>query len=207
MSGFIGNLIDAVAATHVRGCTHFCTEHIKGEHEDQTVWKGNVEVFQLDGHPEANVGYGEGVEEYGGAVKYIGILQVPPFEAAVTTAKAVIASRLFWLASWQQSRSNKMGFGVFHGVMAAKVRELKEKARLDKKNGGVEFADERRLDDYDGLDAPRRTEKPPTLYQKIGHNLLILLTVAMATGMGYLIYLAWHTEPNPDPPRYEIPDE
>ena len=100
-----------------------------------------------------------------------------------------------------------MNWGQIRAVIACKVLEFEEKTRLERKNAKVKYADERRVDDYDELIAPRPEPKPPTIYQKIGHNLLVLVTVSLAIGIGYLIYLAWNVELPPDPPRSEIPDE
>ena len=86
-----------------------------------------------------------------------------------------------------------MRFGVFNGVMLAKVREAKEKARLEKQNRTLAFADERRVDDYDNSPKPPAERKPTSFVGRIGTFLLAVVTCLMAAGIVYLIYLGWRS--------------
>lgn len=95
MSEYIDNLMEAITAMHECRCNHFGTEHVKEEHEGELVWEGDVEIFQLEGHPKANVAYGWGWEDDQKEIQYIGILQVPPVEDAATAVRAAIASSRF----------------------------------------------------------------------------------------------------------------
>ena len=62
MSEYIENLGKAIAVMHECRCEHFGTEHVREEHKGELVWEGDVEIFQLDGHPDANIAYGWGWE-------------------------------------------------------------------------------------------------------------------------------------------------
>ena len=95
MSEYLENLMEAITAMHECRCNHFGTEHIKEEHEGKDVWEGDVEIFQLEGHPIANVAYGWGWMDDDDEIQYIGILQVPPVEDAITAVRAAIASGQF----------------------------------------------------------------------------------------------------------------
>lgn len=75
--------------------------------------------------------------------------------------------------------------------MAAKVRELKEKARLEKQNRTQRFADERREDDYDHSPRLPAVNKPVKFIHKIGTFFLAFVTALMAAGIAYLVYLGW----------------
>ena len=95
MSEYIDNLGKAITAMHECRCSHFGTEKIKEEHDGQIVWEGDVEIFQLQGHADANVAYGWGWEDCHKEIQYIGILNVPPIESAADAVRAAIASGQF----------------------------------------------------------------------------------------------------------------
>ena len=95
MSEYIDNLSKAITAMHECRCSHFGTEQIKEEHEGVGIWEGPVEIFQLEGHPTANVAYGWGWTDNSDEIQYIGILHVPPIESAADAVKAAIASGQF----------------------------------------------------------------------------------------------------------------
>lgn len=95
MSEYLSNLRKAIEVMHDCRCEHFGTEHVREEHDGQLVWEGDVEIFQLEGHPEANVAYGWGWGGDSGAVDYIGILNVPPVESAAGAVRAAIVSGQF----------------------------------------------------------------------------------------------------------------
>jgi hypothetical protein len=58
----------------------------------QTVWKGNVEVFTLKGHPKANKAYGWSHPEGPGDTgeRFVAVLEIPPVESPVTAVRASI---------------------------------------------------------------------------------------------------------------------
>ena len=95
MSNYLEELAQAITAMHECGCSHFGTENIKEEHEGVDIWEGPVEIFQLEGHPKANIAYGWGWTDDNEEIQYIGILKVPPIESAADAVKAAIASGQF----------------------------------------------------------------------------------------------------------------
>jgi hypothetical protein len=60
----------------------------------QTVWKGEVEVFDLQGHPKAKRAYGwlhpEGEDDAG--ERFVTVLELPPMVSAVTAVRASIVA-------------------------------------------------------------------------------------------------------------------
>lgn len=60
----------------------------------ETVWKGDVEVFDLHGHPKAKRCYGwshpEGEDDKG--ERFVTVLEIPPVESAVTAVRASIVA-------------------------------------------------------------------------------------------------------------------
>ena len=95
MSEYLDNLSKAITAMHECRCSHFSSEEIEERHDGETVWKGQVEIFQLEGHPDANVAYGWGWTDDKDEIQYIGVLNVPPIESASDAVKAAIASGQF----------------------------------------------------------------------------------------------------------------
>ncbi len=59
---------------------------------DETVWKGDVEVFALHGHAKAMRTYAWSYDEDGGKKSFIAVLELPPVNSAVTAVRAAIAS-------------------------------------------------------------------------------------------------------------------
>jgi hypothetical protein len=62
--------------------------------QGQTVWKGNVEVFDLHGHPKAKRAYGwshrDGPDDQG--ERFVTVLEVPPVESALTAVRISIVA-------------------------------------------------------------------------------------------------------------------
>ncbi len=86
-------LSDAIRSLH--GCASTWTKSVpvhetfKGE----TIWQGEVEVFKLHGHPEAETAYAWShlVGEKTGRRKFIAVLGIPPINSAVDAVRAAIA--------------------------------------------------------------------------------------------------------------------
>lgn len=56
-------------------------------------WKGKVEVFQLDGHPEARIAFGWGVPTAENKMEYITVIGRPPLDTPIQAVKAYLASK------------------------------------------------------------------------------------------------------------------
>jgi hypothetical protein len=60
----------------------------------QTVWQGNVEVFDLHGHPKAKRCYGwshaEGKDDKG--ERFVTVLEMPPVSSPETAVKVAIVA-------------------------------------------------------------------------------------------------------------------
>jgi hypothetical protein len=95
LSDYIKNLTEAIAAMHNCRCTYFGPEKVTESFEGLDVWSGEVEVFQLEEHPKAQVAYGWAWKDMDDEIQYIGILRLPPIESAADAVKAAIASGTF----------------------------------------------------------------------------------------------------------------
>lgn len=98
-SDYIGELSKAISSAHGCSCSHLSSEKIEEAHEDVGVWEGNVEIFELQGHPEAGVAYGWGWQDDDGKVHYIGVLKTGNVESASDAVKSAIASGQLWQKS------------------------------------------------------------------------------------------------------------
>ena len=68
------------AILDLHGCKskHLRSVPIHESFEGQTVWRGVVEVFELENHPEANLAYAWRYEENTGKPHYVAVLGKPP---------------------------------------------------------------------------------------------------------------------------------
>jgi hypothetical protein len=83
-----------VALTHLHNCGAIWRESVP-VHEvfrGETVWKGEVEVFDLNGHPKAKRAYGwshpDGPDNK--TERFVAVLEIPPVVSPVTAVRAAI---------------------------------------------------------------------------------------------------------------------
>lgn len=83
-----------LAVQHLHKCTAIHSETIP-VHEmfrEETVWKGDVEVFDLIGHPKAKRSYAwshcDGDKDEG--ERFVAVLEIPPVESAETAVRVQI---------------------------------------------------------------------------------------------------------------------
>lgn len=69
------------------------TQPLRLVEDGQITWKGNVEVFQLDGHPEAKIAFGWGVPVDENKTEFITVIGRPPLETPIQAVKAYLASK------------------------------------------------------------------------------------------------------------------
>lgn len=74
------------------GATYRETAPVKEVFRGQTVWEGEVEVFDLSGHPKAKHAYAwshsEGQDDEG--ERFVVVLEIPPVTSALTAVRASI---------------------------------------------------------------------------------------------------------------------
>ena len=80
---------------HMHGCAsrYIETVPVNEEFKGQTAWKGDVEVFDLAGHPKARRCYAWGYRDDTGKWQYVAVLRVPPVESPVTAVRAYILTQ------------------------------------------------------------------------------------------------------------------
>ncbi len=95
MSDYIAELQAVFLKLH--GCEASYVESVPvvEEFQGETIWQGDVEVFDLVGHAKATRGYGWGytTTESGGR-RYFTVLELPPVDSPQTAVKIAIASEI-----------------------------------------------------------------------------------------------------------------
>jgi hypothetical protein len=88
---YLGWLKVTIQRQYNCGAVHFTTVSVHAVLPDQTVWQGEVEVFNLIGHPTAKRCYGW---MYGRPEQLITVLELPPVTDAQSAVEFGIARRL-----------------------------------------------------------------------------------------------------------------
>jgi hypothetical protein len=91
---YLARLQTAVMQLHGCGAVHRETVPVHEVFRGQTVWQGEVEVFDLSGHPKAKRCYGwshrEGKDDAG--ERFVAVLEIPPVVSPVTAVRAAIVA-------------------------------------------------------------------------------------------------------------------
>jgi ethanolamine utilization microcompartment shell protein EutS len=89
---YLEELEDVIVKIH--GCEAISTETVEVEetHQGRTVWQGEVEVFELIGHPRANRCYAWGLPDEWGALQIVTVLEISPVNSALMAVRVALAS-------------------------------------------------------------------------------------------------------------------
>jgi hypothetical protein len=87
-----------LAIEHLHGCSAVFVETVP-VHETfngETVWRGEVEVFDLTGHPKAKRAYGwshaDGKDD--SDERFVTVLELPPVESALTAVRVSLVKQI-----------------------------------------------------------------------------------------------------------------
>ena len=86
------------AVEHLHGCkvAHSRTEPVTETFRGETVWDGEVEVFDLSGHPKAKRAYAwmhlDGPAD--SEDRFVAVLEIPPVVSAQTAVKTAIVAEI-----------------------------------------------------------------------------------------------------------------
>jgi hypothetical protein len=90
---YLETIQDAIGKGFKCKATHIKTVPVHLKHEGETMWEGEVEVFEIKGHPKAKRAYGWGFETEKGKAEFATVLELPPVDSPDTAVKAYLASR------------------------------------------------------------------------------------------------------------------
>ena len=88
----ISELQDVIRKLHGAEAHHIKSVPVKEEFQGRTVWEGVVEVFDLIGHPRANIAYAwsHKTDDPQRPKRHVAVLQVPPVTSPETAVRAAI---------------------------------------------------------------------------------------------------------------------
>ena len=93
-SDYIARVQVTVSQLHNCGATWVETVPVHEVFRGQTVWQGEVEVFDLHNHPKAKRAYAwshrEGKNDEG--ERFVTVLEIPPVESALTAVRVSIVA-------------------------------------------------------------------------------------------------------------------
>ncbi len=86
---YLAFLTKAIKATHGCGSRHVESVAVKETFQGKTVWEGDVEVFDLIGHPKAKRCYAWAYDGEAGG-RAIAVLELPPVISPITAVRVGI---------------------------------------------------------------------------------------------------------------------
>ena len=92
MNADLTSLRKAILDLHGCESTWIETVHIKETFQDQDVWEGDIEVFDLHGHDLASKCYAWSYPTKGGKHRFYAVLHIPPVDSALKAVQAAIVS-------------------------------------------------------------------------------------------------------------------
>lgn len=90
---YIEAIQDAIKKGYNCTAKHTKTVPVHLKHEGETVWDGEVEVFNITGHEKAKQCYGWGFEKEKGRTEFVTVLELPPVSSPETAVKAYLVNR------------------------------------------------------------------------------------------------------------------
>lgn len=88
----IRELANAIHKLHGCDSTHIGTVTVTETFEDEVVWTGEVEIFELIDHPITQRAYAWAYETDSGKLRHVAVLHKPPVDSARAAVRAVIAA-------------------------------------------------------------------------------------------------------------------
>jgi hypothetical protein len=90
---YIAHLQTAIKATHGVESRHVETVAVVETYQGKTVWEGDVEVFDLIGHPKAKRAYAWAYDHQTGS-RTLAVLELPPVISPKTAVQVAIAGQI-----------------------------------------------------------------------------------------------------------------
>jgi hypothetical protein len=89
---YIAELAEVIRALHGSEASYVETVAVKETHQGETVWEGDVEVFDLDGHPKASRVYAwaHETDDADRPKRHVTVLHIPPVVSPVLAVRASI---------------------------------------------------------------------------------------------------------------------
>ncbi len=90
---YVQELQDVIRRLHGAEARHIESVPVKETFQGKTVWEGIVEVFELDGHPEASRAYAwaHETDDPANPRRHVAVLHLHPIKSAQDAVRAAIA--------------------------------------------------------------------------------------------------------------------
>ena len=88
----IPELAQAIFQLHNCDSTHVYSAHVDETIDDVVIWNGEVEIFDLIGHPTADRAYAWSVDTDDGKMRHVAVLHKSPVDSAAAAVRAFIAA-------------------------------------------------------------------------------------------------------------------
>lgn len=93
---YLARIQVAIQQLHQCGAAYRKTVPVKEVFRGKTIWQGDVEVFDINGHPKAKRCYGwshaEGKDDKG--ERFVTVLEIPPVSSPESAVKVAIVSEV-----------------------------------------------------------------------------------------------------------------
>ena len=94
MSDYIKSLMDAIRRLHGCDASYLETIPITEIFQGKIAWQGDVEVFNIRGHPKAKRCYAWAHDTDNTGKRYVAVLELPPVDSAQRAVKAAIVEEI-----------------------------------------------------------------------------------------------------------------
>lgn len=91
---YVNELKKAIRDLHGCEAEYVETVAVVETFQGQTVWQGDVEVFNIRGHPKAKRAYAWSHETDKGRRRYLAVLELPPVDSAQSAVRAAIVREM-----------------------------------------------------------------------------------------------------------------
>jgi hypothetical protein len=91
MSSYISNLQGAIRRLHGLEAVHVRTVPLTEQFEGKILWQGEVETFNVSGHPQALRCFAWAYEDDDGKQQYTAVLELPPVNSERSAVRVAIA--------------------------------------------------------------------------------------------------------------------
>lgn len=91
---YIDELKDVIRRLHGCEAEHVATLPVKEVFQGQIVWQGDVEAFDLRGHPKAKRCYAWAHATDDKGKRYVAVLELPPVDSAQSAVRAAIVEEV-----------------------------------------------------------------------------------------------------------------
>jgi hypothetical protein len=84
----------AIKQMHACESDHVSTVPVRESFNGAIVWEGEVEVFRLRGHPDADTCYAWAYQDDNGRTQYTAVLKLPPVKTPQDAVRAAIVAQV-----------------------------------------------------------------------------------------------------------------